>query len=939
MINGFRLATLLVLLGAGRTRAESAVMNRASSWHPLSTGALTVAQDEKEKAIRFSATFAGEGENRIWPLISARDGMFGVASLSFEMKLLPKDVKVFHGRIHFADQDGISGQFPFTPPSPGEFGKVEVAFDRPGFRMARAETLQIVLGTHASAITCLVKGLTLRDRAGKEIPFRAPEKVVPLTTGEDIRCFFTNPGESRTLTFKATALAEGKELAYEVTDYSGEATGQTGKTTVKNEALAVTETFPTGYYEVRFPELGLVFGVASLPPFAGEVDPYYAIEGLISSRPKHRQQLVELMLRGGIRSNREWCNYPALEPVRGTIKTNRDAFYTMAGAAGFQSIFCFADFPNWYYDGGKKIGKRPPPRRLLGLDESIATLLERRQDGLLAFHILNEYDIYDIPGEAYLPTIKVAGYAMADRKLPLVSAPFCRGAGASVQSSIDNGLLDFVDVFSCHSYSDPERMIDMIGSYRRVMAGHPKGGMPLWLTESGKAWGRGLSPEQVTKAYGGPLGKLHPQPKEDMTSAMWTTMRAIEAKAGGMAKHFAFTLPFFQERNKNFGMMDYHFTPLRSLTAYMHSIRELAGKQYLGDWRRRPAGVRILRVFGDKGQKALTAVVYTGVEDACTVELADMPWQSARAIDGRDLAATAEGGISVVGGLAYVTLAPEAETTAALSTATKAMGLLNQARAYQPVKRVSSPIVYQFDNWRYPKRNRKYYQDESNIFRVNVFNFSPETVSVAPQLALPEGMRIAEGPSPAKLLLKPRSEAQLTWKLDKSACPVARYDIKLTDPKHPHSGVSVPFLNYNGLRTETFDFMDVKRWRHNSSGASSFSFDQAEKAVRVSTAFDPEAGKPGKPRRDYWVFPEYVLDLPKESLVGAVAISLELKFRQRNGSALVTSPLVMFAYQDANEKGKYDSVTYGKPTEKWQKFPVPIGASRTDRYKMIRIGM
>ena len=74
-------------------------------------------------------------------------------------------------------------------------------------------------------------------------------------------------------------------------------------------------------------------------------------------------------------------------------------------------------------------------------------------------------------------------------------------------------------------------------------------------------------------------------------------------------------------------------------------------------------------------------------------------------------------------------------------------------------------------------------------------------------------------------------------------------------------------------------------------------------------------------------------------MVGAVAISLELKFRQKNGSTLVTSPLVMFAYQDANEKGKYDSVTYGKPTEKWQKFTVPIDASRTDRYKMIRIGM
>jgi len=271
-----------------------------------------------------------------------------------------------------------------------------------------------------------------------------------------------------------------------------------------------------------------------------------------------------------------------------------------------------------------------------------------------------------------------------------------------------------------------------------------------------------------------------------------------------------------------------------------------------------------------------------------------------------------------------------------LDTATPAMALLEQARAYQPVKRVSSPVVYQFDNWQYPERNRHYYRDESNVLRVNVFNFGQEAVAIAPQLELPEGMRVTASPAPDELVLPPRSEAALTWQLDKSACPVARYDLKLTDARHPHSGVSVPFLNYTGLRAETFAFMDPKRWRHNSSGTSTFRFDEAEQAVKVSTVF---AEKADGARADYWVFPEYVLDLPKESLVGAVAVSLDLKFVQGSGSTRVTSPLVMFAYQDANEKGKYDSVTYGSPTGEWQKFTVPIDGTRTDQYKMIRIGM
>jgi hypothetical protein len=32
-------------------------------------------------------------------------------------------------------------------------------------------------------------------------------------------------------------------------------------------------------------------------------------------------------------------------------------------------------------------------------------------------------------------------------------------------------------------------------------------------------------------------------------------------------------------------------------------------------------------------------------------------------------------------------------------------------------------------------------------------------------------------------------------------------------------------------------------------------------------------------------------------------------------------------------------VPYGTPTGEWQKFVVPIDGSRTDAYKMIRIGM
>lgn len=760
------------------------------------------------------------------------------------------------------------------------------------------------------------------------------DRAMSIQTGGDITQFFVTPGEPVTLRFTVPGQADGQEFHYEIRGYTGAPAGKAGTVVARDEKLEIADSFPVGFYDICFPKEELTFGLASIPPYSGDVDPFYAIEGLISSRP-HQKELVDLMLRGGIHFNREWCHYPALEPVRGTIKTTKDAFYTMAGPKGFKSIFCFNNFPEWYYEGIDQVGKCPPIRRLLGLDETIATLLDRRRAGLMAFHVLNEYDHRQIPGEAYVPTIKVAGYAMRDSELPLVAAPFCKGGGsASLKSSIDNGLLDFIDVFAFHSYSDPEIIVRQIREYREAMSGHPKAGMPIWITESGKPWSRGLPPEQLKTVYGGPLGVLHPPAEEDMTSAMWITMRTVDAKAAGIARHFAFTLPFFQERNNNFGMMDYHCTPLRSLTTYMHTIQELAGKEYIGDWKAKPDGVKILRVFSDKGGD-LTAVIYTGNTGECTVTLAEMPCRSARSIDGRDLPVTQNGILSFSGGLAYVTLDAAAVKADVLDTETEVMDLLRQAKAYIPVKRVSSPVIYQFDSWDYPEKNQQTYGDQADVFRVNVFNFSREAVTIAPRLVMPEGMKIAENPVSSDFTLAPRSEKGLTWKLDKSDCSAVRYDIRLTDDRHPFSGVSVPFLNYTGLRVETFDFENPERWRENTSGKSTITFDDTERALKVSTTF--EGGQNGT--GGGWVFPEYVLTLPKESLDGAVILSLELKFRQDNGSSNISSPLVMFAYQDEKEKGRYDSATYGTPTDQWQEFKVGVDPEKAPLYKMIRIGM
>ena len=922
------------LLGAVALRANTALLNDAKSWKPMGTEDMRVAWSDAEGALHFQAAFSKAGQHSVWPLVPLPAGMAGAAGIRFEMKLLPEGLKDLSCRVHFADQGALSGHFSFAPPVPGAYQPVELHFERAGFDMAKVRSLQMVVSTTSLAIDCYIRNIAVFNAKNEvmQVAREDPSRVMKLTTGDDLLQFYAQPEQPQRIEFATGHFTDGQALSYDITDYAGAAVVSGASTVVADGRVAISVTLPRGYYELRFPDADLVFGLTVLEPYDGAPDPFFAIEGLISTRSEERiRQTVAVLLRAGIRSNREWCNYAAEEPVQGEYKIARESFYGIAGDMGLKSIFCFNDFPRWY--GGEPVNDRyVMPRHLLGLVPSVSGMLDRRAAGLEAFHILNEYDARSIPGEAHLPIIKAAAYAMRGRDLLMVAAPFCRGESARdcVRAGMDNGLLDSIDVFAFHNYGAPEKLVPLIQTYRDMLASHPKGRLPMWITECGKPWSRGLDPSvQLSRPHGGPLGKLHPERDEDMVSALWITMKGVEARAAGIAKYFPFTMPFFQENNNNFGMMDYHATPLRSLAAYMLSVQQLALKDYVGDWPTLPANAMICRVF--KGISGAVAVIYTGDIEERMVSIADMPATGAWSIDGRPLA-LADGAIRFAGGLAYVGLDAVKLNTAALNMATAAMALRREALSYEPQPRVATPVVYQFDHWQVESWDGGCYHADSDRFSVNVYNFSDDEQRIAPQLQLPAGASVVQAPTDAARVLPPRSETPLTWTLDFSGCKDAYYSIRLHDTGFPLAGCSVPFVNWSFMAKKTFDFMNPERWRQNSSGASTFSFDAVEQALKVSTTF---AGS----NSDRWVFPEYVLDAGSEELANAVGIGFSIKVKRGGDVGRIWSPLVMMAYQDENEKGKYDGLRYTDPTEEWREVFVSVNPERARLYKMIRVGM
>ena len=183
-------------------------------------------------------------------------------------------------------------------------------------------------------------------------------------------------------------------------------------------------------------------------------------------------------------------------------------------------------------------------------------------------------------------------------------------------------------------------------------------------------------------------------------------MKGVEARVCGIERYFPFVYPYYEENDNNFGMMDKHATPLRSLAAYAQSIRILHGSRYGGDLKVADKAIQRARVFSTEGDRhapgGLVAVIYTGRRDPQARVKLNVPVVCLEGIDGRLLSPVADE-ISVPDGLAYAWLSQgESESRQALRDSMHRIqrATLRHGDKAQPALRTRlTPIVmrYPFD--------------------------------------------------------------------------------------------------------------------------------------------------------------------------------------------------------------------------------------------------
>lgn len=425
----------------------------------------------------------------------------------------------------------------------------------------------LVLGMAIASCACTVSG----------------EEVSSLVPG-DVSQFIVSAGSTGTLEFRADPVSCKVVPAYVIEDYTGAEESSGSSPCNADNRIALPVNLRRGYHEIRFPALNATFGVVALDHLNEPVAAFFGIDAAFSYLElsnDNRAQFVGQISRLGIASVRDRISWNELLPAQGGWN----------GGGRHQ----FDDLRQLYATHGIKVldvlqGLPGGPEGYFPLsDASVSTVSQmaaRWGKVWSGVEVANEPDhnrVYDKlstseKGEYQRQYANYASLASHEIKRVAATTPIVGGAFAFAVSGdkLDStkfadgvaaaGLTQTVDAVSFHTYVDPRTLRRDIGSYREWLRRSGAPDMPLWITEAGWPWKR---------------GSRRPSLDQDQTSALQIAGKAVIAYGMGIERFYPFVYPYYEEKEKNFGMTGKERTPLRSLAAYVQAAKALSGSRVI----------------------------------------------------------------------------------------------------------------------------------------------------------------------------------------------------------------------------------------------------------------------------------------------------------------------------------------------------------------------
>lgn len=572
--------------------------------------------------------------------------------------------------------------------------------------------------------------------------------VLPLAAAEtvpdDCSGFYVRPGEAATLDFSLRG-GDLKELAYILSDYSGKEIASGTAMTAAGRCQINLGKLPQGYYELTFAGEDKAFGIVALPDYASPRDGYWQLDaGLTWSKwdLNTKKAMIKILTQKGVAGFRERLSWPGIDTGKGFdadaggVKTLRDQVYGDDGRV----LELFQDSPGYLrFDRAN-----PFAADLAKSFVSWQKIAANYQHCWSALELWNEpfYSAKGIPADQYVPIAKTVASAVGD--MTVAGGCFSPSiASAYLENCADNGFLDAIDAMTLHFYGNPEAMANLIVFYRDYLKRYGKASMPLWVSESGTP---------------GQLGKYdRPGAASDTEAARKTVMRAIECRALGVERFYAFFLQYHIEGVISWGMTDRSASPQRALAAWLYAAQIIGQRPYQGTLKALAAPGRLNRVFDD-GSDAVIVVLYGAPGETVTLPFAVI---FATGIDGRNLP-TPNGAVKLADGLVYLRVAKNMLNIEDTGAGAGLFAYLSQPKPVRTVKTLVLQPVYLPGQFTQATNNGYFVADGAAgqlKVPVNVVNLKDceREVTVALDFA---------GAPPQTVKVPPLSTRQLVWELN-----------------------------------------------------------------------------------------------------------------------------------------------------------------------------
>lgn len=735
---------------------------------------------------------------------------------------------------------------------------------------------------------------------------------------------------------------ENQPWKYEITNWQGRSIASgvwTG-----TEKLCLDKLLP-GYYFLKIPALKTErsFVVLARDPKAGEnaassfaldsAQTWLAGAGTATTiKPRDGYAITsEMERRSGaamVRGRQSWD----VEKAPGVFDWGAyGASMAREADRGIRVLGMFHDAPAWTKNSPEKVLL---PDNLLALFRFGASAAEFFAPAMYAWEFWNEQDASNLSGWDYAACLKAFYLGVKSKKpeLPVLPGGIAHTPPNSSNNAVmanDAGL--YFDVYNFHTYKGLQEYPELVTGIRDFLTKFGLESKPIWVTENGTNVEGAAEGQSMVAGY-----KAHTL-RQELIVAEFVVKAQVLMRSLGIARTFSFVLPPYDEMNgaKDWGLLRRDYSAKPGYAAFANLTAQLGRAQYVGEVKLSDKSRGFLYLQPDKSytlvfwsQSKIDAAADCG-DQKISLSLPAGRYET-NDVFGTPGAVNAQDGKLLLTAGRYPTYLHGLPALPVISPAP----VVAKAAAGKTEKIDKSVVfrVHLSDDFLLASSNSSV-STQTNAAKLTLDVWNLSAVAKTGSIAVTGGNAIG---LPANMTLQP-------WEMKQFELTV--------DPRIPADKIGTDLVfrgKFNGLSTSVLclpirnfqKIVDIGEtrplpwtaqagyWRANAAGKMDITQDEAEKAVKFHTVFPTKC--------DYWIYPEYVLQLPQDSLAGSFALAFDVKCAPENVGKF--GMLLMIVAGNAKEVGPSVYLSVKPATDQWEERVIPLENMDPAKIKMFRIG-